>query len=105
MEEIAQRLGAKIVSQVPDVGGGALAAAHLAKLYQSRMEELRKKATVSMSEENFVGHLNVLVKKTTLDLLKKIAEKESTPDRKLDHQAIASELLEKAVLHKVEEIA
>jgi hypothetical protein len=41
IEAIARLLGAKIVGQIPDVGGGPPAAVYLAKVYQARMEALR----------------------------------------------------------------
>src|SRR5262245_38750551 len=40
MDDLARMFGAKIVGQVPDVGGGAPGAAYLAKIYQARMREI-----------------------------------------------------------------
>jgi hypothetical protein len=41
LDEMANLLGAKVVGEVPDVGGGALGAARLVKIYQARMERIR----------------------------------------------------------------
>ena len=41
LEEIARAMGAKIVGEIPDVGGGAFGAARLARVYQQRSEQAR----------------------------------------------------------------
>ena len=41
LDEIARSLGARIIGAVPEVGGGQLGAAHLARIYQDRMAEVR----------------------------------------------------------------
>ena len=51
IETIAQLLGAKIVGQVPDVGGGAFAAMHLARFYQDRMGVIHSTKTAQAQEK------------------------------------------------------
>ncbi len=38
VEELAELLGAEVVGQIPEVGGGAFGAARLAKIFAERME-------------------------------------------------------------------
>ena len=42
LEDIAKRLGADIIGEISDDGGGAFGAARLAHIYQQRMEERRR---------------------------------------------------------------
>lgn len=47
IKEIARKMGAKIVTQLPDVEHGALGAAHYAAFYRKRMEHIRIESTTS----------------------------------------------------------
>lgn len=42
IRRLAERMGAKIVAELPDVADGALGAAHYAAFYRKRMEEVRR---------------------------------------------------------------
>jgi len=78
---IAAKLGAVVVGQVPDVGGGAFGAAKLANEVARLKAESRP----------------VRIAATTLEKLTRIAERASTPERKVDPMEVAAKLLEEAV--------
>lgn len=78
---IAAKLGAVVVGQVPDAGGGAFGAARLAHDVARLRAESRP----------------VRIAGGTLQKLMRLAERASTPDRKVDPLEVAARLLEEAV--------
>ncbi len=81
IREIAAKMGAVIVGQVPDTGGGALGAAKLAH----DVARLR------------VETQPIRIAAVTFEKLTRIAERASTPERKVDPLDLAARLLEDAV--------
>ncbi len=80
-------MGAKIVGRVPDVGGGAFGAAHLAHIYQQRMAEVR-------AEELARG---LAIRAETMHKLAEMAKKASTPERPVTPMEMAIQIVEEAV--------
>jgi hypothetical protein len=78
---IAAKLGAVVVGQVPDATGGAFGAAKLANDVARLRAETRP----------------VRIAGATLEKLARIAERASTPERKVDPLEVAAKLLEEAV--------
>lgn len=81
IHEIAAKMGAIVVGQVSDAGGGAFGAAKLAHevaRLQSEMQPIRVSAD-------------------TLQKLKRIAEQSSTPENRVTPLDVASQILESAV--------
>lgn len=78
---IAAKLGAVVVGRVPDTGGGAFGAAKLAHDVARLRAEARP----------------VRIAGVTLEKLARIAERASTPERKIDPLEVAARLLEEAV--------
>jgi FtsZ-binding cell division protein ZapB len=54
IREIAKKMGATIVAELPDVGHGALGAAHYAAFYSRRMEEIRAQESGELREGKVV---------------------------------------------------
>jgi hypothetical protein len=81
IREIAEKLGAVVVWQVPDTGGGAFGAAKLAR------DVARLKAETQPIRMTAV----------TLQKLTRIAEQTSTPELKVEPLDLAARLLEDAV--------
>jgi hypothetical protein len=81
VQAIAGKLGAVVVGQVPVTGGGAFGAARLAHIVAGHQS----------------GTVSVPVTGVTIDKLIRLAEKASTPDRKVDPVEVAARLLEDAV--------
>jgi hypothetical protein len=81
IREIAAKLGAVVVGQVPDSGGGAFGAAKLAH------DVARLRAETQP----------VRITAVTLQKLTRIAEQSSTPEQKVNPLEVAARLLEDAV--------
>lgn len=103
VQKIAELMGGKIVGQVPDVGGGAFGAARLAKIYQARMEQLRRQEVVGSPGADRPRHLEIPVSQGTLETLTELARRVSTPDLAISPMEVASQLLEEAVARYSEE--
>jgi hypothetical protein len=96
IEKIAERLGAKVICQVPDVGGGAFGMARLAGIIDSLQARLRP------TETGWVHHPKVPMSEQTQRALEHLAERVSTPERKISPMQLAAQLLEEAVERLVE---
>jgi hypothetical protein len=81
VQSIAAKLGARVVGQVPDVGGGAFGAARLGRI------------VAQMSS----GTVSVPVTAQTLEKLIRLAERASTAEGKVEPNQIAARLLAEAV--------
>jgi hypothetical protein len=99
IEEIAKLLGANIVGEVPDVGGGAFAAAHLGKLYQNRMEEIRNQSG-NIAKKN----LELPVNEGMIRALDCLAGLLSTPDKIITSAQLAAGLLKGAAIQILNEL-
>ena len=87
IERIAELMGAKIIGQVPEVGGGAFGAARLGHIHRQRMTAVR-------SEELLQGlGLSDEIRRS----LAEMAEQASKPGRIVTPAQIAAQLLEEAV--------
>ncbi len=103
MDDLAKRLGAKIVGQVPDAGGGAPAAAWLAKIYQARMREIGGQQSGEPTAQVTVRVLEVPVSETVVQALKELAQRVNTrTGRAVTPAEVATGLLSGATLHWVE---
>lgn len=88
IDNLAKRLGARVVGSVPDVGGGAFGMARLAGLIAS----LRERTQPGQ------GHLpDVPISTATQRKLERLAELISTPDHKVSPIQVAAQLLDDAV--------
>ncbi len=89
IRQIAKQLGADIVAELPDVGHGALGAAHYAKFYQKRMEQVRSQAE---EDDTKSRQLQVPVDEATVRALEAIAQL-LWPQEKIGAAQLASGLL------------
>jgi hypothetical protein len=100
IKTIADRLGAQIVAQLPDTGGGAFGAARLAKCIeslQSRLVPGQGKRAGRPSDASWVRHPKVPMSETTGRRLQRLAERASTGGRKVSPMQIAAQILEDAL--------
>jgi hypothetical protein len=81
VQSIATKLGARVVAQVPDVGGGAFGAARLARV------------VADLSRQT----VPVAVAPATLEKLVRMAAKASAAGGKVEPAQVAASLLEAAV--------
>lgn len=95
IEEIAKLLGAKIVGELPDVGGGALAAMQHAEFYRRRMQEVRAQTAQANppQEESVPKSLELGVDNATYQALQFLAEAMSGPTHAISPHQLATGLI------------
>lgn len=98
-EKLAALLGAKIVGEVPDVGGGAFGMARLAHILHERLTPGQGERPGRPTNPDWVHRPKVPMSEATVQILAQIAEAMSTPERKVSPMQVAAQLLEEAVSH------
>jgi len=100
VDEIAKRMQAKIVCQVPDTGPGAFGASRLALI----VRQLRQRLQPSQGERpgrptdaSWIHHPKVPMTEDTHRKLAKLSQKISVESRKITPMQLAAQLLEEAV--------
>jgi hypothetical protein len=97
---IAEGLGATLVGQVPNTGGGAFGAARLARVVerlQARLVPGQGKRAGRPSDASWVRHPKVPMSETTERRLRRLAEQASTGRRKVSPMQIAAQIIEDAL--------
>ena len=97
---IAERLGAKVVGQVPEAGGGASGPARLAHIVeglQTRLVPGRGKRAGRPSDASWVRHPKIPMSRATEQRLVRLAERASIGRRKVSPMQIAAQILEDAL--------
>src|SRR5271157_4086501 len=100
INSIAAGLGAKVVGQVPETGGGAFGAARLAKCVESLQNRLvpgQGKRAGLPSNASWVPHPKVPMSEGTRQRLVRLAERASATGRKVSPMQIAAQILEEAL--------
>ncbi len=97
IHRIAELLGATRVGELPDIGGGAFGAARIAKILQARLEPSQGQRPGRPTDATWTRHPKVPMSEATEKKLIDIAEKISTPERKVSPMQVAAQLLEEAV--------
>jgi hypothetical protein len=108
IEKIAERLGAKVVCQVPDAGGGAFGMSRLAGIIaalQARLHPGQGQRPGRPTDASWVHHPKVPMSEQTQRALEQLAERASTAERKISPMQLAAQLLEEAVERLVEATA
>jgi hypothetical protein len=97
IDTIAGQLGAKVVGQVPEVGGGAFGAARLARI----IEELRSRLVPGQgrragrpTDARWVRHPKVPMSEATERRLARLAQEASASGRKISPMQLAAQILE-----------
>lgn len=97
---IAAKLGAKVVAQVSDTGGGAFGAARLAGIVaalQSRLIPGQGLRPGRPSDPTWIESPKVPMSEATLQKLTRLAEQAGKTGRKVSPMQVAAQLLEDAV--------
>ena len=100
IKKIAAGLGAKVVGQVPNTGGGAFGAARLARIVetmQARLVPGQGRRPGRPTDANWVRHPKVPMSDATRQRLARLAEQISTGGRKVSPMQIAAQILEDAL--------
>jgi hypothetical protein len=101
ISQIAEHLGAKVVTRIPEVGGGAFGAARLAKIFealQARLVPGQGKRAGRPSDATWVHHPKVPMSEATEQRLTRLAEKASMSGRKISPMQLAAQILEDALM-------
>src|SRR6516162_8289576 len=96
-KEFAQMLGAEIVGEVPDVGGGPFGMARLAHIMHQRLTPSQGERPGRPTDSTWATRPKVPMSETTRRRLVEIAEAMSTPERRVSPMQVAAQLLEEAV--------
>lgn len=100
IKKIAAGLGANVVAQVPDTGGGAFGAARLAKIVeamQTRLVPGQGLRPGRPTDPNWVRHPKVPMSEATRRRLTRLAEQSSNDGRKVSPMQLAAQILEDAL--------
>jgi hypothetical protein len=97
VRKIANRLGARVVGKVPDVGGGAFGAARLAAQLRDRLVPSSGERPGRPTDPTWVNRPKVPMSDATLERLEELAQRLSTPDRSVSPMQVAAQLLESSV--------
>ena len=97
IRKIAKQLGAEVVAQVPDVGGGAFGAARLAAILSQRLSPGHGKRPGRPTDPTWTRHPKVPMSKDTLAQLEALAQQLSASRRKISPMQVAAQLLEETV--------
>ncbi len=100
IKKIAAMLGAKIVSEVPETGGGAFGAYRLAEIVarlQARLEPGQGRRPGRPTAVEWVHHRKLPMSDDTFKKLEELAAKVSTDDRRVSPMQLAAQLLEEAI--------
>ena len=100
IKQIAERLGADIIGQVPETGGGAFGAARLARCVedlQARLVPGQGKRPGRPSDASWVRHPKIPLSEATRQRLLRLAERASRGGRKISPMQIAAQILEDAL--------
>ncbi len=100
IEKIAAGLGAKIIAQVPDTGGGAFGAARLAHIVgtiQARLVPGQGLQPGRPTDASWNRHPKVPMSDATRHRLDLLAEQFSTAGRKVSPMQIAAQIIEDAL--------
>lgn len=96
-KRLARLLGAKIVGEVPDVGGGAFGMARLAHILHARLTPSEGERPGRPTDAAWEVRPKVPMSRTTQRKLKHLAETMSQQGRKVSAMQLAAHLLEEAV--------
>ncbi len=100
IEKIAIGLGAEIIGQVPDTGGGSFGAARLTRIIQTMQSRLLPGQGIRPgrpTDANWVQHPKVPMSDATKQRLTRLAEQLSSGGRKISPMQIAAQILEDAL--------
>jgi hypothetical protein len=96
-KEFAAMLGAEIVGEVPDVGGGPFGMARLARIMHQRLTPSQGERPGRPTDASWENRPKVPMTEATQRQLTKIAEQLSTPERRVSPMQVAAQLLEEAL--------
>ncbi len=98
-QELADLFGAKVVGELPDVGGGPFGMARLARIMHQRLTPSAGERPGRPTDSTWVSRPKVPMSPATKRRLAEIAAAMSTPGRQVSPMQVAAQLLEEALDH------
>jgi hypothetical protein len=95
-KNVAARLGAEHVCQMPDVGGGAFGMARMAAVLKERLQPQEHRPG-QRTETRWIMNSKVPMSRETENQLIILAEQLSTPERRVSPMQLAAQLLEETL--------
>jgi len=105
IDKIAAGLGADIIAQLPDTGGGAFGAARLSRIVETMRSRLLPGQGLRPgrpTDANWVQHPKVPMSDATKERLTRLAEQVSSDGRKISPMQVAAQILEDALAGVIE---
>lgn len=96
-QQIAQKLGAKLRGKVSRATGGAFGAARMAKVLTEKLAPSTGKRPGRPTNATWVKHPKVPMSEATHSQLRELAERISTPERRVSPMQVAAQLLEESI--------
>jgi hypothetical protein len=96
-QKFAELFGAKLVGEVPDVGGGPFGMARLAHILHQRLTPSQGERPGRPTNPNWVTRCKVPMSTATLAKLARMAEEMSSDQRQVSPMQVAAQLLEDAL--------
>jgi hypothetical protein len=96
-QKFAELFGAKLVGQVPDVGGGPFGMARLAHLLHQRLTPGQGERPGRPTDPTWEARYKVPMSQATLRQLTDIAQEMSSAERQVSPMQLAAQLLEEAL--------
>src|SRR2546426_2535646 len=96
-QEFARMLGAEIVGEIPDVGGGPFGMARLARILHRHLTPSRGERPGRPTNPNWTIRPKVPMSQKTARKLARIAKALSTSQRQVSPMQVAAQLLQEAV--------
>jgi hypothetical protein len=96
IEDLAEKLGATVVGEVPDFSAGAFGMAQLAHTLRSRLQPGHGKRPGRPSNPNWSKRTKIPLAEVTEGRLKQLARALSDEHRKISPMQVAAQLLEEA---------
>jgi hypothetical protein len=94
VNKIAEALGATVVGEIPDMGGGAFGMSRLAAILRARLEPSQGRRPGRPSDPLWTVQRKVPMSQETLERLTQLAASISTAERRVSPMQVAAQLLE-----------
>jgi hypothetical protein len=97
VNKIAEALGATVVGEIPDTGGGAFGMSRLAAILRARLEPSQGRRPGRPSDPLWTVQRKVPMSQETLERLTQLAASISTAERRVSPMQVAAQLLEESL--------
>lgn len=101
IKSIAEKMGAQVICETPEFGGGSFGAARLAQFLHGKLKPAIGKRPGRPTNANWVKRPKVPMSEETLSLLAEYSRELSSEGRKISPMQLAAEIIEAGV-HEIQ---